>query len=142
MTALVQAARALARRPAFTLVAVVTLAASAGVTATVFSIVNSVLWKPLPYPGAGQLVAVYEANPGQQQRVSLIAPVRLDDWRRLNRTFRVATPTASPTRAGSSRSGCKDAASRQAISRCSRWLRLLGAPSPPTRNATAAPPPW
>ena len=87
MTALVQAARALARRPAFTLVAVVTLAGSAGVTATVFSIVNGVLWKPLPYPDAGQLVALYEANPGQQQRVSLIAPVRLDDWQRLNRTF-------------------------------------------------------
>jgi predicted permease len=87
MLAFVQAARALARRPAFTLVAVVTLAASAGVTATVFSIVNGVLWKPLPYPNAGQLVAVYEANPGQQQRVSLIAPVRLDDWRRLNGTL-------------------------------------------------------
>jgi predicted permease len=87
MTTLAQAWRALARRPAFTSVAMLTLAASAGVTATVFSIVNGVLWKPLPYPQADQLAAVYEANPSQRERVSLIAPARLDDWRRMNRTF-------------------------------------------------------
>ncbi len=87
MTALAQAWRALARRPAFTAITILTLAASAGITATVFSVVNGVLWKPLPYPQAEQLAAVYEANPGQQQRVSLIAPARLADWRRMNRTF-------------------------------------------------------
>jgi putative ABC transport system permease protein len=87
MAALSQAWRALIRRPAFSLVTLVTLAAGTGVTAAVFSVVNGVLWKPLPYPDAGELVAVYEANPGQQQRVSLIAPVRLDDWKHLNRTF-------------------------------------------------------
>ena len=87
MAALAQAWRALARRRSFTLITILTLASSAGVTATVFSLVNGVLWKPLPYPHAAQLVAVYEAHPGQRQRVSLIAPVRLDDWRRLNRTF-------------------------------------------------------
>src|SRR5215471_14591536 len=87
MTAFAQAWRALARRRAFTLVTILTLATGAGVTTAVFSVVNGVLWRPLPYPEAGQLVAVDEANPGQRQRISLLAPIRLDDWRRLNRTF-------------------------------------------------------
>ncbi|HEY2433237.1 MAG TPA: ADOP family duplicated permease [Vicinamibacterales bacterium] len=87
MAALSQAWRALVRRPAFTLVTILTLAASAGITAAVFSVVDGVVWKRLPYPDAGELVAVYEANPGQAQRVSLIAPARLEDWQRLNRTF-------------------------------------------------------
>jgi putative ABC transport system permease protein len=87
MTALVQAWRALARRRAFTLVTILTLASSAGVTAAVFSVVNGVIWRPLPYPDPAELVAIYEANPGQRQRASLLAPVRLDEWRRLNRTL-------------------------------------------------------
>jgi predicted permease len=87
MAALAQAWRALARRRAFTLVTILTLAAGAGVTTTVFSIVDGVLWRPLPFPDAAQLVAIYEAHPGQGQRTSLIAPIRLDDWRRMSRTF-------------------------------------------------------
>src|SRR5881392_293134 len=87
MTAFRQAWRALARRPAFTLLTIVTLGSGAGLTAAVFTIVNGVLWRPLPFPDASQLVAVYEANPGHRQRTSLLAPVRLEDWRRLNRTF-------------------------------------------------------
>jgi predicted permease len=87
MAAWSQAWRALARRPAFSLIAVLTLAVSAGVTGAVFDIVHGVLWTPLPYPDADRLVAVYEANPGQEQRVSLVAPPRLEDWRRLSRAF-------------------------------------------------------
>src|SRR4051794_20478554 len=87
MAAFAQAWRALARRRAFTLVSILTLASTAGITATVFSIVNGVLWRPLPFPEAAQLTAIYEANPGRRQRASLIAPARLEDWRRLNRTL-------------------------------------------------------
>src|SRR5262245_12034809 len=87
MAAFGQAWRALARRRAFTFVTILTLASSAGVTTAVFSVVNGVLWRPLPYPDSSELVAIYEANPGQRQRTSLLAPIRLDDWRRLNRTF-------------------------------------------------------
>jgi putative ABC transport system permease protein len=87
MTAFAQAWRALARRRAFTLVTILTLAATVGITATVFSIANAIVWKPLPFPDAEQLVSVYEEGPGARQRIGLLAPVRLDDWRRLNRTF-------------------------------------------------------
>jgi putative ABC transport system permease protein len=82
-----QAWRALARRPTFTFLAVATLALGITVTTTAFSVVNRVLLRPLPFPDGDQLVAVYEASPARGQRASLIAPVRLEEWQRLNRTF-------------------------------------------------------
>ena len=87
MTSLLQAWRALIRRPAFTLATILTLSAGIAITTAMFSIVNGILVRPLPYPDAGQVVSVYEFSPGQRERVSLIAPVRLDEWHRLNRTF-------------------------------------------------------
>ena len=82
-----QAWRALARRPTFTLLTVVTLALGITITTTTFSVVNGVLLRPLPFPHGDRLVSVYEASPARGQRASLIAPVRLEDWHRLNRTF-------------------------------------------------------
>ena len=82
-----QAWRALARRRAFMLATILTLAAGIGVTATMFTIVDSVLLRPLPFPDADRLVAVWEASPGTRDRVSLLAPVRVEVWHRLNRTF-------------------------------------------------------
>ena len=87
MTSFAQAWRALLRRPTFFVTTVLTLAAGIAVTTTMFSIVNGVLLRPLPFPDGGQLVSVYEASPGHRERVSLIAPPRLEDWNRLNRTF-------------------------------------------------------
>ncbi len=81
------AARALRRRPAFAAAAILTLAFGIASTTTLFSVVDTVLLAPLPYPHGDRLVAVYEANPGRDQRTSLVAPARLDDWRRMTRTF-------------------------------------------------------
>jgi putative ABC transport system permease protein len=84
---MVQAWRTLLSRPVFTLTAILTMAAGIGVTTALFSVVDRVLIRPLPFPAAGQLVTVYEASAARRERASLIAPVRLDDWNRLNRTF-------------------------------------------------------
>src|SRR5499426_4127113 len=89
MVAFLQSWRSLVRRRAFALTTILTLGSGIAVTTTMFSIVNGVLLRPLPFPDAGQLVSVYEATPGHRERTSLIAPVRLDDWNRLNRTFEV-----------------------------------------------------
>ena len=59
-----QAARGFARNPAFTLVAVLTLAIGTGATTAVFSVVDGVLLKPLPYPEPDELVAVWHDAPG------------------------------------------------------------------------------
>ena len=52
------ALRGLARRPAFTFTAVLTLAVGIGATTAIFSVVYSVLIKPLPYPNAEELVRI------------------------------------------------------------------------------------
>ena len=81
------ALRALRRRPAYALTTVLVLALGIGATATLFSMVDTVLLQPLPYPHADRLVLVLEANPAQHQNASLVAPARLVDWNRMNQAF-------------------------------------------------------
>ena len=82
-----QAWRSLSRRPAFFAAAVLTLAAGAAITTAVFSLVDTVLIKPLPFPDPDRLVTVFESSPSAREKTSLIAPGRLDEWHRLNRSF-------------------------------------------------------
>jgi len=57
------AVRGLRKTPGFTLVVVLTLAVGIGATTAVFSVINGVLLRPLPYPDQGRLVAVLNLFP-------------------------------------------------------------------------------
>jgi putative ABC transport system permease protein len=73
------ALRQLLRTPAFSLVAILTLALGTGATTAIFSVVNGVLLRPLPYPQPDRLVRVHETVP-QYGRFS-VAPATFLDWR-------------------------------------------------------------
>ena len=81
------AARSLVRNPGFTITALLTLALGLGANTAMFSIVNGVLLRPLPYPEPDRLVRVYQANPGQGLRQNAISAADFEDWRTQTRSF-------------------------------------------------------
>lgn len=81
------AIRVLFRRPAFSATVVITLALGIGASSTIFSLINTVLLRPLPYPNATRLVAVHEMKPGESEMRTPVSPGRLEDWQRLNNAF-------------------------------------------------------
>lgn len=81
------ALRGLARRPAFTFAAVLTLALGIGATTAIFSVVYSVLIKPLPYPNADELVRLRHNAPGLPFYNFGLDPTMYLTYRDENRTF-------------------------------------------------------
>jgi predicted permease len=82
-----QAGRSLLRRPAYLVATILTLGIGTGITTGVFALVDTVLVKPLPFPDAERLVTIYESSPSAREKTSLVAPARLEDWRRSSISF-------------------------------------------------------
>jgi MacB-like periplasmic core domain len=85
--------RALRRNRMFTAVALLTLGIGIGATTAVFSVVNSVLIKPLPYPNADELVALQHTAPGAPGLATASGDLRLSPsmfftYAEQNRTFK------------------------------------------------------
>src|SRR4029077_7861858 len=82
-----QALRRLVRAPLFNAVALLTLAVGIGANTAIFSVVNGILLKPLPYPHPEDLVAVWLVAPGLNIKDLNLGPADYFIFREQNRTF-------------------------------------------------------
>jgi putative ABC transport system permease protein len=80
-------ARILLKKPGFTLIAVVTLALGIGANTAIFSVVNAVLLRPLPYPHAERMVYVFEGKQSDPKVEDSISPQNFTDLRNRNQSF-------------------------------------------------------
>jgi predicted permease len=83
------AARVLVRTPAFSLIAFVTLALGIGATTAIFTVLDAVVLRPLPYPGANELVSVLHPTtvPGNGERKWGLSPGGYFYFRNNNKSF-------------------------------------------------------
>ena len=84
--------RLLRKNPGFTAVAILTLALGVGANTAIFSIVNTVLLRPLPFRDADRLVRIYFNEPGLGLRDVRFSKPELDDLQTRSGVFEDATP--------------------------------------------------
>src|SRR6201997_3261563 len=90
------ALRQLIKNPAFSAVAILTLALGLGANTAIFSIVNAVLLRPLPYPDADRIMVLNESS-GPGQDYSVAVPDYFD-WRNDNTVFERLAATHKESR--------------------------------------------
>jgi predicted permease len=79
--------RMLLKKPGFTLIAAITLSLGIGANAAIFTVVNGVLLRPLPYDEPDRLVTLWESDPRRNIERQLVAPPNLIEWRGQSRSF-------------------------------------------------------
>src|SRR5438477_2682544 len=79
--------RGLLKRPGFTAVAIITLTLGIGANTAIFSLVNAVLLRQLPYKDADRLVMVWEDASFAGFPKNTPAPANFADWRSQNQSF-------------------------------------------------------
>jgi putative ABC transport system permease protein len=79
--------RAALRSPIFTATAALTLAIGIGASTAMFSIVNAVLLRPLPFRDPDRLVEIFEANPAEGRDETGVSAANFLDWRERSKAF-------------------------------------------------------
>jgi putative ABC transport system permease protein len=79
--------RSLCNRPVYALTVGVVLALGIGGNAALFSVVDSIVFKPLPYPHPEQLIALSQTASRSREGPAVVSPATIIDWDQLNTTF-------------------------------------------------------
>src|SRR6185295_10854627 len=79
--------RALGRNPGFALAAMLTLALGIGANTAVWSVIDAVILRPLPYPEPERLYALYQSHEAKEVGRTRAAPLDFLDWQSQNRSF-------------------------------------------------------
>jgi putative ABC transport system permease protein len=116
--------RMLIQKPTFAIVAILTLALGVGVNTAIFSIVNAVLLRPLPFPDSDRLVRIYFNNPGVGLRGVRFSVPELDDLRSQTDVFEeVSVVVPGPTNL----TGATHPEHLEMIETSPNYFRMLGA---------------
>src|SRR5262245_57472029 len=87
------AARSLRKSPGFTLVSAITLALGVGANTAIFSVVNAVMMRPLPFSNSGQLVRIWESNVERGRPTFAVSHPNFLDWRAQAKSFQSMAAT-------------------------------------------------
>ena len=79
--------RGLRKTAGFTLVAVLTLAIGIGATTAVFSVINGILLRPLPYPDQDRLVALSNVYANRPENSAMVSGTDVSHWKVDNQVF-------------------------------------------------------
>src|SRR3954469_22763844 len=83
--------RNLFRSPGFTLTAVLALGLGIGAVTAIFSVLDGIVLRPLPFKDPGRLVTLWETNLSKSLDHEPLSPVNFVDYRSLNQSFSDAT---------------------------------------------------
>src|SRR5215470_7037973 len=76
--------RFMRRSPSFSIAVILTLALGIGANSAVFSAIDTILLRPLPFPHGDQLMRIEQHHTKDSNPSPRVAPARLEDWSRLN----------------------------------------------------------
>jgi predicted permease len=83
--------RFIRKSPSFSIAVILTLALGIGANSAVFSAIDAILLRPLPFPNGDQLMRLSQYNTRVKSAQTFVAPARLEDWNRMNSTFQAMT---------------------------------------------------
>jgi putative ABC transport system permease protein len=79
--------RFIRKSPSFSAAVILTLALGIGANSAVFSAIDAILLRPLPFPNGDQLMKLLQVTPKVKSPSTFVAPIRLEEWNRMNSTF-------------------------------------------------------